>query len=426
MASPIATTSKSLLVQASASLTSNRAATATAASAASAVTHSIRNLSTSPSSSTSSIINPFQQPSSSSSSSSTGGIEFKEYKTDIALADSKQVEIQESKLESSSSSSSLLTSSLTEDDQTRRRRMTRTMISQLEGMGSEQTRRNTFRPHKLRLDPISASNLTLSHLVASTAQVGHSISSLSRANQPNIYGVRNGSAILNLETSTLPSLKRAASVVRAITERDGVILFVGTRPGQQACVLSATRRLKGNGFHVTAERWIPGVITNAPKLLAPAILSSMKGQQADQVPNTAKLASQTLQPDLVIVLNPLENSYAIREATQANIPTMAITDTDVDPRSVTYPIPANDDSLRTVELIVGVLSKAGEEGLQRRATLLEEEEKLVRKVERRRNNLNAQASSSVGAFQFDPRQRSRAPRVPQRQESEEEGTQSSI
>ena len=278
-----------------------------------------------------------------------------------------------------------------------RRRLSRTMMSQLSGLGSEQTRQNSFRPHKLRLDPVDARRITLGHLVASGAQMGHTLSSLRQAHQPHIYGVRHGVAVFDLERATLPALKRAASVVRAVAERDGVILFVGTRPGQQASVLAATKRMSGNAFHVTAERWMPGVITNAPKLLAPAILKSMKGE--DQVPNTNRLASQTLQPDLVIVLNPLENSYAIREATQANIPTIAITDSDVDPRSVTYAIPANDDSMRTVELVIGVLSKAGQEGLRSRDRLLDENDKAQRKANRRLGN------SQQTSTNFDPRNR---------------------
>ncbi|EST09395.1 Ribosomal protein S2 [Kalmanozyma brasiliensis GHG001] len=299
----------------------------------------------------------------------------------------------------------------TADDALEKRRLRRTVMNQLSDLGSTQTRANSFRPHKLRLNPIDAHKLTLSHLVASTAQVGHSLSSLKSANQPYIYGQRHGVAIFDLERATLPALRRAASVVKAVAERDGVVLFVGTRPGQQAAVLAATKRLGSNGFHVTAERWMPGVITNAPKLLASAILKSMDDIDPSGAGNTNRLASQTLQPDLVIVLNPVENSFAIREATQANIPTIAITDSDVDPRSVTYPIPANDDSIRSVELIIGVLSKAGEEGLKVRAKKLDEADKIERKV-------NRTLQRRIEGANFDPRTRSQPSQM--RRESEQD------
>ncbi|GAC96031.1 likely mitochondrial ribosomal protein [Pseudozyma hubeiensis SY62] len=301
----------------------------------------------------------------------------------------------------------------THDDALEKRRLRRTVMNQLSDLGSTQTRSTSFRPHKARLNPIDAHKLTLSHLVASTAQVGHSLSSLKAANQPYIYGQRHGVAIFDLERATLPALRRAASVVKAVAERDGVILFVGTRPGQQAAVLAATKRLGDNGFHVTAERWMPGVITNAPKLLASAILKSMEDLDPSGSANTNRLASQTLQPDLVIVLNPVENSFAIREATQANIPTIAITDSDVDPRSVTYPIPANDDSIRSVELIIGVLSKAGEEGLKVRAKKLDEADKIERKV-------NRTIQRRVEGANFDPRSRSASSQTTRDPEEEED------
>lgn len=277
-------------------------------------------------------------------------------------------------------------------------------MSQISEMGSTQHRKNTFRPHKMRLNPVSAQKLTLSHLVASTAQVGHSMTRFSKTQQPFIYGHRHGVAMFDLENATLPALRRAANVVKAVVERDGVVLFVGTRPGQQAAVLAATKRLGPNGFHVTTQRWMAGVITNAPKVLAPAVLKSLEDLGEDEMPNINKLVSQILLPDLVIVLNPIENLTAIREAAYANVPTIAICDSDVDPRIVTYPIPANDDSLRAVELIIGVLSKAGQEGLELRTKKLEEADKMDRKLRRAVQDRSQQRPTS-----FDPARRA-APR----------------
>lgn len=69
-------------------------------------------------------------------------------------------------------------------------------------------------------------------------------------------------------------------------------------------------------------------------------------------------------PDLVIFLNPLQNLHAIRECAISRIPTIGIVDSDVDPRVVMYPIPANDDSIRTAELVAGMLSVAGRKGIE--------------------------------------------------------------
>ena len=89
----------------------------------------------------------------------------------------------------------------------------------------------------------------------------------------------------------------------------------------------------------------------------------------------------TMRPDLIILLNPRENRLALREATNNQIPTIGIIDTDTDPRCVTYSIPANDDSLRSVEYIMGVLSRAGEEGMRHRATYTRSRNLLIHRAE---------------------------------------------
>ena len=231
----------------------------------------------------------------------------------------------------------------------------------------------------------------MSHLIAATAHVGHSIGKVTKAYQPWIYGTRHGVAQIDIERATLPALRRACRVVRSVVRNDGVVLIVGTQKDVSPAVIAAAKRMGPHGFHVTTERWTPGVLTNAPKLLARAIMGSMddyiqqhkhsvatSGRTShDELaePSPSKLASQLLQPDLLIVLNPKNNLHAIREATAQNIPTVAIVDTDVDPRMVTYPIPANDESLRCLELIVGVLSKAGQEGIKERKQLLDQWER---------------------------------------------------
>ena len=73
-----------------------------------------------------------------------------------------------------------------------------------------------------------------------------------------------------------------------------------------------------------------------------------------------------LKPDLVICLNPLENYVMLHECALANIPTIGVIDTDANPTWVTYPIPANDDSIRCIQVIAGVLGRAGQEGQAKR------------------------------------------------------------
>lgn len=91
----------------------------------------------------------------------------------------------------------------------------------------------------------------------------------------------------------------------------------------------------------------------------------------------------------MILLNARENLGAIREATARNVPTIGVVDTDMDPRAVTYAIPANADSIRTAELIAGTLSIAGQEGrrirLREAARILEIKQQERSFRERRRS-----------------------------------------
>lgn len=214
--------------------------------------------------------------------------------------------------------------------------------------GSTQTRDNTFQPHHGLHKPCSPSQATLSALLASGAHFGHSKSLMNPNFVPYAYGVRAGVTIIDLD-HTLPLLRRAANLVRAIASRDGSIVFVGTRPDLRMAVRKAAERLGTQGFHV-GEKWLPGTLTNKLQMFGPATVRQEK-----------------VVPDLFVFLNPLATMNAIRECAIEHVPTIGIVDTNVDPRIVMYPIPANDESTRTAELIAGILSIAGREGIALRA-----------------------------------------------------------
>jgi len=110
-------------------------------------------------------------------------------------------------------------------------------------------------------------------------------------------------------------------------------------------VRKAAERMGEQGYHV-GEKWLAGTLTNKIVMFGPEVAKS-----------------QQVVPDLVILLNPIPNIHAIRECAIEHVPTIGIVDSNVDPRTVMYPIPANDESTRTAELIAGVLSIAGREGV---------------------------------------------------------------
>ena len=148
--------------------------------------------------------------------------------------------------------------------------------------------------------------------------------------------------IISLET-TAAHLRRAAKVVEGVAYHGGLILFVGTRPGQGSAVVKAAQMAKA--CHLF-EHWIPGSITNGNRILAKCGIKAVDIHDEVLDGYDDKIAEwRSLRPDLVVVMNPLENYILLHECGLNNIPTIGVIDTDADPTWVTYPIPANDDRL---------------------------------------------------------------------------------
>ncbi|RXW17981.1 hypothetical protein EST38_g7887 [Candolleomyces aberdarensis] len=219
----------------------------------------------------------------------------------------------------------------------------RTLIDTFGEYGSTQTEETTFHLRDSLHKP--PRNATVSALLAAGAHFGHASTRMNPNFMPYAYGTRAGITVIDLD-STLPLLRRAANVTRAVARAGGQILFIGTRPDLKPVVQKAAERLGPRQGYYVGERWLPGTLTNKREFF--------KDQNLDSVRVT---------PDLAIILNPVANVNAIREFALENVPTIGIIDSNVDPRLVMYPIPANDENARVAELIAGVLSIAGREGV---------------------------------------------------------------
>ena len=197
-----------------------------------------------------------------------------------------------------------------------------------------------YKPHEMVLSPKKPEDVTLELLMASQTHLGHSTSLWNPANQRYIFGVRQGVHIISLE-ETAAHLRRAAKVVEGVAYHGGLILFVGTRPGQASAVVKAAQLAKG--CHLF-DRWTPGSITNGDQILSRCRVQAVDKDDKRVHGFEEKIAEwKALKPDLVVVLNPLENYILLHECGLNNIPTIGVIDTDADPTWVTYPIPANDD-----------------------------------------------------------------------------------
>ncbi|KAK2064384.1 ribosomal protein S2 [Colletotrichum caudatum] len=218
-------------------------------------------------------------------------------------------------------------------------------------------------PSSLVNDPPAPKDITLELLMASQTHMGHHTSLWNPANSRYIYGVRQGIHIISLET-TAAHLRRAARVVEEVAYRGGLILFVGTRKGQMEIVTKAARLARG--CHLFTK-WTPGSITNRDMISRGKEIKVIDEKDA-KLSGFERLerTGRPLVPDLVVCLNPLENYTLLYECGLASVPTIGIIDTDANPDWVTYTIPANDDSYRSVAVIGGVLGRAGEQGQKRR------------------------------------------------------------
>ncbi|KAK0503103.1 mitochondrial ribosomal protein subunit S2 [Armillaria luteobubalina] len=225
-----------------------------------------------------------------------------------------------------------------------------TLIKLMEQYGSTQTRENTWTLRDSLRRP--SAEATLSALLATGAHFGHAASIMNPNFMPYAYGVRAGITIIDMDR-TLPLLRRAVNLVRSVAHNRGQIVFVGTRPDIRPVVEKAARRVGRQGYHV-GERWLPGTLTNKFQMFGEDTVTKNK-----------------VVPDLVILLNPLANMNAIRECAVEHVPTIGIIDSNADPRLVMYPIPANDESTRTAELIAGILSVAAREGVSIRQLALQ-------------------------------------------------------
>ncbi|KAL1854191.1 hypothetical protein Plec18170_004955 [Paecilomyces lecythidis] len=221
----------------------------------------------------------------------------------------------------------------------------------------------TYEPEDILRNPPKPSDISLELLLASQSHLGHATSRWNPQNSRYIFGVREGVHIISLDV-TAAYLRRAAKVVEEVAARGGLILFVGTRKGQKRAVVRAAELARG--YHIF-ERWIPGSLTNGQQILGHCdtkVVNALDQELPDFKQNLTDRPA--LKPDLVVCLNPIENVVLLHECGVNNVPTIGIIDTDADPTKVTYPIPANDDSMRCVQVIAGILGRAGEAGQKRR------------------------------------------------------------
>ena len=192
--------------------------------------------------------------------------------------------------------------------------------------------------------------------------------------KPYILMEKNGVHIINLE-ETLISFNKAINFIQSVVKKNGEVLFVGTKKQAKDIVQQEADRCEM--FYIV-ERWLGGSLTNFTTIKKSIKrLKSLEKEGSSLYENLTKKETQMLNrervklsdqhrgikdmrkpPDAIVVVDGQYEETAIKEATSMGIPVVAIVDSNTDPDKINYPIPANDDSLRTIQLIIGSIANA--------------------------------------------------------------------
>jgi small subunit ribosomal protein S2 len=197
-----------------------------------------------------------------------------------------------------------------------------------------------------------------------------------------IFTERSGIYIIDL-TQTAERLEEAALFVRNLAERNGTVLFVGTKKQAQDAVENEAKRV---GMPYVNHRWLGGLLTNwrtmsdridrlhemrrlrdegQMELLPAKERISMAGELEKLEANLGGVADMRKQPDAIFIMDLKKEQLAVREARRLGLPVIALVDTNADPDEAEYVIPGNDDAIRSCALITRVIANAIAEGKQK-------------------------------------------------------------
>ena len=232
-----------------------------------------------------------------------------------------------------------------------------------------------MQPHK----EYNMAVITMRQMIEAGAHFGHQTRRWNPKMKRFIFGERNGIYIIDLE-QTLGRVETAYGFVRDLVAGGGTILFVGTKKQAQDPVKSYADKC---GMPYVNERWLGGMLTNFEtigkrvnkmleyeRMQASGEFDAMIKKEALLLDreltklqrNLGGLRSMKKAPDAIFVLDTKKEHIAVTEANKLGIPVVAVVDTNVDPEVVQYPIPGNDDAIRSNSLFARVIADAVEEG----------------------------------------------------------------
>ncbi len=217
--------------------------------------------------------------------------------------------------------------------------------------------------------------VSMSYLLEAGVHFGHQTKRWNPKMKEYIFGTREDIYIIDLEKTT-QKLEEAYEVVKDIAKNGGTFLFVGTK--KQAGEASKEEAIRSNSYYVT-ERWLGGTLTNFRtirrrvkrleeieemekdgrfEVLPKKEVIGLKKEYEKLNKILCGIRDMAKLPSALIIVDPKKEINAIREARKLRIPVIGIVDTNCDPDDVDYVIPGNDDAVRSVKVLLGVLTNA--------------------------------------------------------------------
>jgi len=242
-----------------------------------------------------------------------------------------------------------------------------------------------------------ATNVDIKELLSAGAHFGHKTSRWHPAMAPYIHSKRGGSHIIDL-TKTVEKLEEALSFITATATAGKQVLIVGTK--RQAHDI-ALKLAQDTNMPFVTERWAGGMLTNKNTINGRIkhlkdLETKLESGELENKYN--KLEVQRFQEEIeamnvlyggikdmhaklgaVLVFDPSHDKNAVSEAKKLGVPIVAICDTNSDPSDITYPIPCNDDAIKTLQLISDYVKSAIDTGKAKAAKTIEKTEEATEK-----------------------------------------------
>ena len=226
-------------------------------------------------------------------------------------------------------------------------------------------------------------NVSMKDLLESGVHFGHRTQKWNPYMEPYIYAARNDIHIIDLQ-QTVQALEEAYAVIRDIVASGGTVLFVGTKRQAQDIIRTNAEKV---GMPYVIGRWLGGTLTNwqtiRERIHELERLEAMRDRGEFEIFTKKEALGMTREierlegrlggiremdniPKLLFVVDVSREEIPVHEANLLKIPVVAMVDTNCNPKNVDYVIPANDDAIRGIQIIVSLIAQAISEGINMR------------------------------------------------------------